>query len=495
MRPHSARLSALAFALPALLALSACNRSKEDPWQGQRGPSPVPVSAPDLILQPESERFLDSYIMGLDPFNDGFFRVPLLDKNPGLPAAEFRELQKRLYTLNFELTHGAVLRLLPTNAELYVAQPQGKTAGPRGIEKEAFIDYLRQRCGWDKGDLAERLRFFPSQYPLVWLQDAGEILGSDRQGRLVIRIDSFGNPQYHENIRSLVASYPDRFQLLVTHQGVSAEGGDEEMVWLPDGRLGMLAGRNRAVQYVRIMHDPDFEPQGMTREMAEEARSAFSATYNNLPVLFVPWTVLLNPALGNPEIFHMDMVLCVMDNESGHHAFVPTYGPHPADSNFFKALEPDFVKACQSEYDQVAEEMTGLGYQVGRLPFSDHPVRSPANVLKYVDRATKHSTVMLARYPWHLPLTDMSSPARRLDNALQELAGAIATLQESPVAANEQAVLESLSRVWIAMDASVRAPNPDYDRQAAVFRAAGMDVVGVPIYPGGSGGLHCMALR
>jgi hypothetical protein len=52
-----------------------------------------------------------------------------------------------------------------------------------------------------------------------------------------------------------------------------------------------------------------------------------------------------------------------------------------------------------------------------------------------------------------------------------------------------------IARAWTAMLSAGNSSNPDFMAQAAVFREAGYEVIPVPIYPGGSGGLHCMALR
>lgn len=484
--------------LPLLagLLLAGCSPAVEDPWQGQRDTPRPAIHAPGMVLRPEADRFLDVFILALEPYRDGFYKVPGPVTRPAkADPREFRELQKQLYALNFEHGHGALLRLLPPNTHLYVAEPKGPLAGPAGLEREAFIEYLRQRCGWSAEDLARRVHYFPSKHPLTWLQDAGEILGHDREGRAVIRVDARGRPEYIDNIRALVQAYPKRFSLLETSGGVPAEGGDQELVWLPDGGLGLMVGRNRVDQYFRNVRDETFSEYQVTRELAEEARQAFSATFHGLPVFFLPYSVLLAPNLGSEELFHMDMVAVLLRNPRGTHAFVPTYRPDPADANYHKPLDPALVKACQAEFDQAAAQLKGMGYEVRRLPFADHPVRSPANVIKYLDRFTQRHTVFLAHYPYHLPLADPKNPARRLDAALDHLAGTLGYYEEQPSPDSHLAVQHALSAAWVAMASTGLSPNPDFQAQAAAFREAGYDVIAVPIYPGGGGGLHCMALR
>jgi hypothetical protein len=55
-------------------------------------------------------------------------------------------------------------------------------------------------------------------------------------------------------------------------------------------------------------------------------------------------------------------------------------------------------------------------------------------------------------------------------------------------------VQKGFREVWAEMDRASASPNPTFERQAKVYRAEGIRVVPVPIFPTGEGGLHCLGL-
>jgi hypothetical protein len=83
-------------------------------------------------------------------------------------------------------------------------------------------------------------------------------------------------------------------------------------------------------------------------------------------------------------------------------AFVPSLKSYARDAISGQPMEKDFLHRLQLEFDEAAMQFSAQGYEVFRLPFADHPVRSPANLLKYFDRAAGHQVVMLSKYPNHL---------------------------------------------------------------------------------------------
>lgn len=482
-----ARAGAMAI---ALLSLLACSRAPQE-----RLPRGLQLEREGIFLRPESERLLDTFIIGLDPYGSRYFELPGLDKNPGVKAAEWLELKKQLYWLNFELSHGTLMRLLPGHTHVFVAVPLNRGASLQERESELFTSYLRERCGWDQDDLRLRLHFFHTPNPLIWLQDSGEILGTDKFGRKVVRVDAQGRPEYRKTIEALVQSYPQFFQLKLTNEGVRAEGGDEELIWLPGQKLGVISGKNRVRALLKSRH-PDFlDGSAVSDEGIREAEEAFSRTFYGLPAAFIPAEILKHPELGTDELFHLDMMVAVMRNERGLHAFVPEYQEGAADAVSGQALDGAMLEACGREYDATARQMKAMGFTVLRVPLKDHPARSPVNIVKFYSDEEGKYVVYLARYPRHLPLSDEASPQRRLMKALwdlQEIGGRLkASGRESGVAELDGKIKD----LWALMKSLEGEANPEFDAQAKVYQDAGYKVIPVPIYPTGSGGLHCMVLR
>lgn len=481
------------FTITLALFLAACG-SQDDPSLAKRFPKGVQIESEGLLLRPESERFLDFFIIGLEAYKAQFYLLPPLEKNPGASDSEFKELQRELYWLNFELSHGAIMRRLPPNSRVFVGVPDSLGSAPQGIEREYFTAYLKSHCYWSDADIKRRLHFFKTPTPLVWMQDAGEILGRDEKGRAVIRIDSKGRPEYQGNIRSLVKSYPQYFQLKETSAHVHAEGGDEEMVWMPDGELGMMIGRNRVTEYMVSTRGEASRSAAISRATLEEIYRDFSAAFYKLPVFFVPEGALLDPSKANAELFHVDMMVTVLRNHLGTHAFVPSFTKKPSDAGSWEPLDAAKVKSWQREFDLCAKQMDTLGYIVRRLPLDDHPARSPANVIKYFDVDSERHTVFLGRYPAHGP-AGTEHAQKRLRDALWSFEDATARWMENPAPESLAKTRDKLARVWQQMDLTSQEPNPTFEAQAEVFRKEGYAVIPVSVFPWGSGGLHCMVLQ
>jgi hypothetical protein len=136
------------------------------------------------------------------------------------------------------------------------------------------------------------------------------------------------------------------------------------------------------------------------------------------------------------------------------------------------------------------------GYAVARLPFADHPVRSPANVTPYVDPSTGESWVLLGRYPNHLAERPGGPiPLFPLQDALDSLAERFLQWRKSRREAEGRAVDVAFERVWSEWDRALSSPNPLFEAQKRIFEENGIHVRAVPLIPSGAGGIHCLLLR
>jgi hypothetical protein len=158
-------------------------------------------------------------------------------------------------------------------------------------------------------------------------------------------------------------------------------------------------------------------------------------------------------------------------------------------------LTIDALKRFQDEYDRTARQMATRGYHVARVSFADQPARSPVGIAKFVDPATGRSTVILGRYPDHLADSDERNAQTQLQIAFERLDAAVATWRHAPTDVHWNAVRSAVGAAWRQMDASVASPNPMYQNARKVFESFGVDVVELPIYPTGEGGIHCLMLK
>jgi hypothetical protein len=467
------------------------------------------VHSEGVTLVPESERPLDFFIMGLDPLKSNYFLLPDITDKIGIPKKDLIEAEKNLYWLKFELSHGAIMRFLPPYTHLFVSVPS--SSGVKGqVEKEEtyFREYLSVRCGWAGNDIESRVHFFITRETLDWAQDLGEILGRDAENHAVINVGQTGQmTRFRQDIRTLAEAFSSHFRLKVLPKGINAEGGDEELVRIPDGQIGLMVGRHRILSYLeyrdKVPIDTYLEKQIDGSDISD-ARAFFSKAFFGLPVLIIPEKILSDPSQGTEELFHLDMMASVLYNHKNFpDAFVPTYLPNPADIMSGELLDQELIAKAQREYDLVAAQLKDLGYRVTRLPFSDHPVRGPVNFVKYYDRAKDRFIVLLPKYPYHLSVKSKNSeksgssasPYQRIRTALDALEETSNNWQAQPSIETYRSLTEAFADIWKNMQEVERMPNPIFETQAELIRKSGYDVVAVPCYPGGSGSLHCQGLR
>ncbi|SRR5579871_3698058 len=457
----------------------------------------VPVTLKDgTVLVPETERNLDLCVIGVDPSRGNFCFLPLLQQEKSMPPAQFKEIHRELYWLNFEISHGRLLNALPKSTQIYVALPDPqKVKEADGTEEELFRGYLKDRCGWKEGEIKGRFHFFKAPVPIVWAQDIGKILGHDAQGRWVISRGSNDQKGYAESVAALCQAFPDKFVYRDLPGGVSGEGGDEDLVRNPNGELTLLLGRHRASHYLEWAGGRSLNGQVLSQDQILQAQDLFSGAFDGVPAVFIPSQALENPALGNNELFHLDMSVAVLQAGGRPRAFVPSYIDRPVDRVTGLPLDPAFVKSLQGEYDLMASDLASMGYPVDRLAVTDHPVRSPANMVRYFDSTTGHCTVLLAKYPCQLQDGTGATPQGRLMDGFKDLRERGEAWRNSPQEANFRLLRKSIEKTWQTMDWAVSRPDPYFDQNQALFQKSGIDVVAVPDFAWGSGGLHCQVLH
>lgn len=449
------------------------------------------------IFLPESERPLEVCVLGLDPDTDSSYLTPAIREGNIQNPTKDRDIREQLFWLRFELSHGQIFNAIPTYTRIYVALPDPKSVkASHGREEGWLKDYLEVRCHWTKSDIERRLRFFKTQSVLIWAQDAGKILGKDSRGRREIFIGPEDRDFYRQFVRNLCATYPDDFVLRDLPPGVSAEGGDEDLVRTPDGQITLFVGRHRALHYLEFTSGNfSLSGQNLEKGQIQQAQLAFSSGFKGLPVVFVSEKILENPTLGNDEIFHLDMSTAVVGNGINNYAFVPTYVDHPTDRMSGLPLDPEFVKSLQSEYNVIASQLKGIGFHVDRLKIDDHPVRTPVNLVRFFDPATGRCKVLLAKYPRQTSGNGEQETQEILQARLGDLRTEALEWEKNPTMNNYLLAKNGIQSVWNVMDIVSTEPNPVFEENVKLFRESGIDVIPVADFAWGSGGLHCQMLN
>lgn len=454
---------------------------------------PGPVVPAGLKLVPESERPYRRLVVGLDPLLTSPFMLPDGTNFEGLGDRKLATIRRQLYWLNFELMHGQIVNAIPKRTQLFVAVPDPRLhARELGDEREEFREYLKVRARWTPAEIAERVHFFVIGKAVPFPQDIAEPLGTDEAGRLVLGIGAEADLFYRETLQQMVRAFPKEFAMH-SLPGVNTEGGDVELVRLPGGAFGFIAGHHRVLRWLEYRYSEGVLGRAVSTARIEEVRTAFRKAFFGLEVLFVNEEGLRSPSLTSDELFHSDMILNVARGKTGPVAFVPSYEGAPVDAISREPLSPEVRRRAQIIYDRVAKQLAGWGFHVARLPFSDHPVRSPVNVGKYTEPSGEQ-VVLLGKYPYHFALPDGPNPMRELQKRFDALSSQLEAWRIRPSEAAFGNVQRSFREVWAEMDRAAASPNPTFERQAKVYREEGVRIVPVPIFPMGEGGLHCLGL-
>jgi hypothetical protein len=448
-----------------------------------------------VLLVPEAERHWSFIILGVWPNQGDYYMLPQISDAKKAPKEQFARLYKELFRLNFELSHGAIIKSLPSYTHIFVALPDSRfVKQSRGGEKELFLDYLEERCGWDSARIAKYVHFFKSPSFLQWAQDSSEIIGQDKKGRVIIAADPFNYNNSYGIVKSLADTYPGQFVLKKLGNQVSSEGGDMELVWAPKREgLIFMVGRNRVNNYYNRLKQMPLKNVSFSDDMIEDFKRAYSQEFYGLRVEVVPQKMIEDSSLAAEDLFHLDMSVSIMSKDKIVNAFVPTYkgGETKKDALSNSILDPKLVKLWQSEYDEIASQLSKIGYEVVRLPFSDHPVRCPVNIGKFVDRESLEPSIMLGRYPSDHAAAGGPSSQQMIQDGLNELVYKSDFWKNASTDENFQAFILAIKKMWLVMDAVSVMPNREFDSQAEIFRKHGYKVVTVPVYAWGAGGLHC----
>ncbi len=457
-------------------------------------PAPAPPSVPPgLKLVPEAERAYKRVVIGLDPLLASPFMLPPGSSFEALGDKRLAQIRRQLYWLNFELMHGRIVDAIPKWTRLFVAVPDPRLhVRELGDERDEFREYLKVRARWTPAEIAERIRFFVVGQAIPFPQDIAEPLGTDEQGRLVLGIGAEADLYYRETLQQMVKAFPREFAMK-SLPGVNSEGGDVELVRLPGGHLGLLAGHHRVLRWLEYRYGEGVIGRTVPTVRIEEARSAFRKAFFGVDVLFVNEEGLRTPSLVSDELFHSDMIVNVARGSKGPVAFIPTFEGAPVDAITREPLAAEIAKRAQGIYDRVARQLGAWGFRVARLPFADHPVRNPVNVGKYLE-PDGGQVVLLGKYPYHFALPDGPNPQRELQKRFDALSDELEAWRSRPTNVAFERVQRAFREVWAEMDRAATSPNPTFEKQAKIYQAEGIRVVPVPIFPTGEGGLHCLGL-
>jgi hypothetical protein len=403
----------------------------------------------------------------------------------------FDAVQEQLFWLNIELSHGGLLRELPRAAQLFVALPSSRDN--RAQEEEWVKGYLQACCNWGADDLGERLHFFGVADPLIWTQDATAMLGTDSKGRRILALDSSSAGFYQNLVKGLAAAFPSRFTVHRLPQGISNEGGDMAVVRRPDGAVGLVIGRHRVLDWLKRSGYGSYVGRPVQADLLRKAREAYGRAYG-LPVQVVPEAPLLE-GWGSEDLFHLDMAAAFLAVSGRAEAVVPSLEANSRDSLTNGPFSPAQIGDWNRELDQIAKELRLAGYRVQRAPMADHPVRSPANSVRFDPGDGGPVQVLLSRYPDQSPETSPSPGNRQYHLALEQFKEAGDLWNQAPGTSALPALRQAVDRLWAGLARCRSMGNPLTDAQEQAYLALGCRVKSVSDFPWGAGGFHCQFLH
>ena len=250
--------------------------------------------------------------------------------------------------------------------------------------------------------------------------------------------------------------------------------------WLPDGSIGLLVGRHRAIRYLerRNRRIPRTDSP-LTAEQIEEVRRALL-----VGLLRRRGSDRRRGCAPRPVARQRGAV----PRGHGRRGHAERHRSARVRSDVREASRRrelpgcscrTFVRDVQKEYDLVAGQMAARGYRVVRLPFEDHPVRAAVRR----EQVRRHDLGHAGRPAGTLPGASFFGPgSRERDGAAAERAphpAGTALTRGSPPRRKRRS--RSSTRVfgmpWRELDEAVGSPNPLFDRQRALYEANELSVV------------------
>src|SRR6185436_4675761 len=138
-------------------------------------------------------------------------------------------------------------------------------------------------------------------------------------------------------LRELAKTFPGDFRIWDLGP-LDSEGGDLEIVWLPEGRAGLLIGRHRVRNWLASRYGEAVLGRRLESARIEEAREAYGRAFFGMRVLIAGEEGLRDPGLVSDDLFHADMVVNILRSGKTALAFVPSYGKNPVDLLLEKPL-------------------------------------------------------------------------------------------------------------------------------------------------------------
>ena len=194
------------------------------------------------------------------------------------------------------------------------------------------------------------------------------------------------------------------------------------------------------------------------------------------------------------ELFHLDMYCACSWIGGKAWAFVPDLLPQAVDANSRAPLPADLREKAAYEMDLAAAQMRGLGYQVARLPLLDHPVRSPANLLRYRDSQNRAACI-LPTFPSHLPAGDPQALQNRIQDALGRNRLALQGWQNQPSADSFHSTALAVRDSLDLLTSALKQGSPEAEGQVQALRPSGIQVRTLPCFVWGAGSLHCQTFH
>jgi hypothetical protein len=455
----------------------------------------VNLPAHDLVVVPESERTLARVIIGLQPRLTNIAWAPQVH-GLGLPKVQAEHIDQLIYWIDLHLAHGGLLMNAPVETTWVVAVPDPrKVSGCSGKEKEQFIGYLRNVLGWSQQRIDKKILWFVSAAALEWSQDFSFSLGIDSKGRQWMAQGSAGDiPGYGASVAALAEKTPEHYRLWSLPKHISAEGGDMCLAVMPNGKPGILLGRHRVMHYFAQAQERYRSDLGPSDEQIEMARTAYSEAYAGLPVHIIPQEALKRQPEVGDEIFHLDMAVITAWVNDKAWAFVPFLTDNASDANSRMPLDEGLRLRAGLEYDLIAAQLKSLGFEVGRVPLADHPVRSPANGMRFRDFQGQ-PCLMIPRFPHHQPSGDMANPQNMVQQVLGRNVMYLRAWQNTKDETTYKLLERSLTESIAFLNQLSAQATPNYEAQAEVFKKSGLTLLPSQSYVWGAGSLHCMSFH